>query len=133
MRTDLPEPDAHLDDLAHQVIGAAIAVHKTLGPGFLEAVYEAALCIELTNRGVPFARQAPLAIRYRDEPIGQCQPDLLVGGRLIVELKSVEALSPLHTAQVRSYLKATGCTLALLINFNVTRLAEGIKRIILSS
>jgi len=112
------------------IIGAAIEVHKALGPGFLESIYEEALCVELTLRGVRYTRQAPVAVDYKDHRIGESRLDLLVEDTVVVEPKAVEALAPVHTAQVISYLKAAGCQIGLLINFNVKRLTEGIRRII---
>lgn len=126
------EPDKELDQLAHEVIGAAIEVHRILGPGFLESVYEEALCIELTLRGIPFERQYAISLDYKEHLVGESRLDLLVAGKLIVELKSVDELAPIHFSQVISYLKATSHKLGLLINFNVPILKEGIKRIILS-
>ena len=126
------EPDAELDQLAHEVIGAAIEVHRVLGPGFLESVYEEALCVELKLRTIPFERQVPVPVVYKGIAIGQGRMDLLVRGKLIVEIKTVETLGAIHKAQTISYLKATGHTLALLINFNTTVLKDGIKRIILT-
>ena len=127
------EPTADLDRLARAAIGAAIEVHRRLGPGFLESVYEEAFCIELEHREIPFQRQAPISIDYRGRMIGGCRLDLIVGGVLIVELKAVDALGPIHEAQVISYLRATGLQLGILINFNVPLLKHGIKRIILTS
>jgi GxxExxY protein len=129
----LREPDGELDGWARQVVGAALEVHRTLGPGFLESIYEQALCLELLTRAVPFRRQVPIAVRYKGNVIGQGQLDLLVGDRLVVELKAVEVLAPIHGVQVRSYLKATGLILGLLINFNVPILQQGLRRIILTS
>ncbi|HJQ27329.1 MAG TPA: GxxExxY protein [Blastocatellia bacterium] len=126
------EPDAELDHLAQLVIGAAIEVHRTLGPGFLESVYEEALCIELSLRGVPFTRQAGFNVNYRGQEVGQGRVDVLIAGKLIVELIAVEALAPVHMAQTISYLKMTGCALGLLINFNVPILKNGIRRVVLS-
>jgi GxxExxY protein len=126
------EPNENLDRLAHDVIGAAIEVHRNLAPGFLESVYEEALCIELDLREIPFERQVNHGIDYKGHRVGDGQLDIVVGKRLVVELKAVESLAPIHTAHVISYLKATGCQLALLINFNVSVLKEGIKRVILS-
>ena len=126
------EPQEGLDRLAHQVIGAAIEVHRRLGPGFLESVYEEALCIELKLRGIPFERQVYRDIDYKGHSVGEGRMDLLVDKWLVVELKAFDGLAPIHSAQVISYLKATGYRLALLINFNVPVLKEGIKRIILS-
>ena len=124
------EPDERLDELAHAVIGAAIEVHKTLGPGFLESMYEEALCMELKMRGIAYERQPTITVHYKGCPVGETRLDLLVGGALIVELKAVSELAPVHTAQVISYLKATGKKLGLLINFNVPVLKDGIKRVI---
>ncbi|MBA4181607.1 MAG: GxxExxY protein [Anaerolinea sp.] len=123
------EPGWEPDQLSQAVIGAAIAVHRELGPGYLEALYEEALALELSANGVSFVRQAPVAVRYRDAEIGHGKLDLLVEHRLIVELKAVEVLSPIHTAQMISYLKATGLKTGLLINFNVAVLKDGVRRI----
>ena len=127
------EAQTELDRWAHLVIGAAIEVHRCLGPGFLEAVYEEALSIELVRRRIPFVRQFPVAVNYKGHAVGESRLDMLVANALIVELKAVETVLPVHTAQVMSYLKATGHYLGLLINFNVPYLKGGIKRIILSS
>ena len=126
------EPDEELDRLAHEVIGAALEVHRILGPGFLESVYEEALLVELGLRMIPVQRQVPLPLVYKGVEIGQGRLDLLVQGRLIVEIKTVETLAPIHKAQAISYLKATGLQLALLINFNAAVLKDGIKRIVRS-
>ncbi|MEN1679438.1 MAG: GxxExxY protein [Planctomycetota bacterium] len=129
----MSEPSDRLDRLAHDVIGAAIEVHRVLGAGFLEKVYEEALSIELALRGVRHEKQAHVALSYKGEQVGEARLDLLVDGNLIVELKAVEALHPIHHAQMLNYLKATGFTLGLLINFNVEVLKDGgIKRIVLS-
>lgn len=128
----MKEPDDKLDRLAHEVIGAAIEVHKELGPGFLESVYEEAMCVELTMRRISFLRQHAVAVLYKGYAVGEGRVDLLVEGTLVVELKAVEMLIPIHTAQVISYLKATGCRLGLLLNFNAPVMKDGIKRIILS-
>ena len=124
------EPDAQLDRLASGVIGACIEVHSHLGPGYTEAVYERALCHEFRLRPIEFERQVPLSIIYKTQPVGEHRLDLLVGGRLIVELKAVEALGAIHSVQLRSYLKARGERLGLLINFNVPSLLRGVRRIV---
>jgi len=126
------EPDEETNRLSHEVIGAALEVHKTIGPGFLESVYEDALCVEMTLRGIPFERQPSTALDYKGHRIGEGRADLSVGGRLIVELKAVDSIIPVHSAQVLSYLRATGCKLGLLINFNVASLRSGIKRVVLT-
>jgi GxxExxY protein len=113
------------------VIGAAIEVHRALGPGYLESVYEEALAVELRLRGVSFQRQLEFALNYKGSPIGTGRLDFLVESCLIVELKAVEALGAIHTAQAISYLKATGHRLALIINFNVPMLTHGIRRVAL--
>jgi len=118
------------EELAHQIIGAAIEVHRVLGPGFLESIYERALCHELTLRGVPFQRQTDLIVRYKDLDIPGQRLDLLVGGRVIIDLKTVESFAPIHVAQLLSYLKTTGLRLGLLINFRVLVLKDGIERVV---
>ena len=126
------EPGEQLGDLARVVVDAAMEVHRELGPGFIESVYEEALAVELGMRAIQFERQKPLAVSYKGHPVGEARVDLLVGGALIVELKAVEKLLPVHKAQVISYLKARGSTLALLINFNERLLRDGIQRVVLS-
>jgi GxxExxY protein len=126
------EPSAELNRLSHEVIGAAIEVHRVLGPGLLESVYEEALCVELNLRGVPFVRQPAVDLAYKGHSIGQGRLDLLVGGELIVELKAVEVLADIHTAQLLTYLRTTGHQLGLLINFNVPVLRKGVKRVVLT-
>ena len=122
-----------VEQLAYRAIGAAIEVHRLTGPGFLESVYQESLEIEFRIRGIPCQPKKSVAITYKGHPVGEGQLDFLVGDILIVELKAVEKLAPIHEAQVISYLKMTHNNLALLINFNVPILKEGIKRIILSS
>lgn len=124
------EPDPELDALAHTVIGAAIEVHRRYGPDLDEALYEAAMEVELKLRGVPFQSQVWVEVDYKGVVIGKRRIDLIVGERLVVERKAVEQLTPLHKAQVKTYLKITRLKLGLLINFNVILLKEGIKRII---
>jgi GxxExxY protein len=133
LRARLVEPNRRLDYLARHVVDAAVQVHRALGPGFLESVYEGALAIELAERGIPFERQTGVTVRYKGHAVGQGRVDLLVDGELIVELKSVEALLPVHIAQVISYLRAFDRSLALLMTFNVKLLREGIRRVTLSS
>src|SRR5580692_8511416 len=120
------EPESHLNRLTEAVIGAAFEVHRELGPGLLESLYERALCVELTARAISFARQVGVEVLYKGTPIGEARMDLVVDEKLLVELKACEGHASLHLAQVLSYLKATGLTLGLLINFNVPSLREGI-------
>ena len=127
------EPSNELDVIAKFIIGAAIEVHKQLGPGYLESIYEEALAIELNLRKIKYQRQHEINIQYKDNNIGNGRLDLLVENKLVVELKTVETLLPLHKAQVISYLKATNLQLGLLINFNTPLLKNGIKRIIYSN
>lgn len=125
--------EEEVERLAYRVIGAAIEAHRVLGPGFLESVYQQALEVEFRMRGIPYMSQHPVTVNYKGYPVGEGILDFLIGNVLIVELKAVENLSPVHEAQVISYLKMTKHPLALLINFKVPVLKEGIKRIILSS
>ncbi len=126
------EPDRLLDDLARVVVDAALEVHRELGPGYVESVYEEALAVELEIRSINFERQKPVSVSYKGQSVGEGRVDLLVGGVLIVELKAVEKLLPIHKAQVISYLKARGDALALLINFNERLLKDGIQRVVLT-
>jgi len=116
--------------IAHEVIGAAIEVHRLLGPGFLEKIYERALVHELSIRGLAVQSQKDILVPYKDILIPGQQLDILVGERVILELKALNELAPIHDAQLLSYLKATGLRLGLLINFNVRVLKDGIKRLV---
>jgi GxxExxY protein len=124
------EPSEALTRLAGDVIGAAIEVHRVLGPGYLEKTYEAALAIEFDLRGISYSRQHAIALKYKGCEIGEGILDFLVGHELVVELKTVDTLVEIHKAQVISYLKATGHTLGLLINFHVPVLKDGIQRVV---
>lgn len=124
------EPSVELDRLAHEVIGAAIEVHRILGPGFLERSYQRALSIELKLKDIPHTTESPVQLEYKGELIGEGRIDLLVAGQLVIELKTVDTIAAIHEAQALAYLKATGHQLALTINFNTPILKEGIKRII---
>ncbi|MFB2982594.1 GxxExxY protein [Microseira sp. BLCC-F43] len=122
-----------MSQLTYAVIGAAMEVHRVLGPGFLESVYHKSLKQELEMREIPCEYKKTIPVRYKGYQVGEYELDFLVANVLIVELKAVERLAPIHDAQVMSYLKTTKLPLGLLINFNVPVLKEGIKRIILSS
>jgi GxxExxY protein len=124
------EPSPELDELARKVIGALIEVHRKLGPGFLENVYEEAACIEFAKQGIPYARQVKVTVEYDGKVIGEGRIDLLVDKKIIIEIKAVDTLAPIHQAQIMSYLRMTGLELGLLVNFNVPILKYGIKRII---
>jgi GxxExxY protein len=119
----------YLNGLSEQVIGAAIEVHRELGPGLLESTYEAALQHELSLLGLNSVRQMALPIRYKGLEIDEAyRIDLLVEDALIVEVKTVEAFRPVHTAQLLTYLRMANLHLGLLINFQTVRLIDGIKR-----
>ena len=101
--------DPKLNEIATRVIGAAIEVHRVLGPGYLESVYEEAMQMELGATGLVIERQKPVAVAYRGREVGQTRLDFLIGGELVLELKAVDKLASIHRAQMISYLKATGC------------------------
>ncbi len=124
--------DVQIETLAKSVISAAIEVHRTLGPGFLESIYEAALCSELNHRNISHVCQAIFPVLYKGKAIGEHRMDIVVDHKIIIELKSVEKLTAVHSAQLLSYLKATGIQLGLLMNFNDETLKAGLKRIVLS-
>jgi GxxExxY protein len=118
------------DSLTQKVIGCAIAVHKELGPGLLESSYEHCLNYELSQQGIVAQRQVILPVHYKSTSIDAgYRLDLLIGNDLIVELKAVDKLSNIHMAQMMTYLKLTGIKTGLIINFNVTKLVNGIKRV----
>ena len=113
------------------LLDAAFEVHTLLGAGFLERVYEEALCYELTLRHVPFERQKAIGVPHKDFQIEGQRLDLPIGGLVIAEIKAVDAIRPVHQARLISYLKATGLRLGFVINFNVPHLKEGIRRVVL--
>lgn len=117
-------PDGTLSSL---VIEAAIRVHKSLGPGFLESFYEEALAIELAESDIPFERQKSIVLKYRGLPIGEHRLDLLIDSKLVVELKAIRDMEPVHFSIVRSYMKAVGVESGLILNFGTMPL--GIKRV----
>ena len=121
--------DAELNELSDRVIGAAIEVHRALGPGFQELTYQRAMLIELYRREIRVESEVPITLKYKDEQIGNGRIDLLVEGRLVVELKSAEANPKKYRKQVVVYLKATGLRLGLVINFEADLLKEGICRV----
>jgi GxxExxY protein len=128
----MPEPPEELDAFARAVIGAALEVHRCLGPGFLESIYECALASELELRHVGFERQKTVTVLYKGRSVGEHRVDFLIEKKLIVELKTIERFLPIHQAQLISYLKATGLSLGLLINFNEKWLRDGIQRMVLT-
>src|SRR4051812_43654662 len=125
------EESPERDPQTYAIIGACMAVHCGLGAGFLETVYQEALAIEFTHRNIPFVREKPLVIRYRDQPLGsRYDADFYCFDSVILELKALRELTPQHHAQVLNYLKATNCERGLLVNFGSPRLEY--KRVILT-
>ncbi len=128
---DAENAEMALNKITEGVIGAAIDVHKAIGPGLLESAYEECLCHELQLRNLPFQRQVPLAVKYKDVEL-DCgyRLDILVAEAIVIELKAIQRFEPIHEAQLLTYLKLGGWTIGLLINFNVPVLKSGIKRIV---
>lgn len=120
------------EELTRQIIGAAIEVHRVLGPGLLESAYQVCLAHELELRGIPFERETALPVAYKGVHL-DCgyRADFIVDGKVVVELKAIDALAPVHEAQLLTYLKLTGCRVGLLINFNVPVLKDGVIRRVL--
>ena len=127
-RAARPRPDP----LTRRIIGAAIEVHRTLGPGLLESTYEACLCWELVDAGLVIERQLPLPVAYKSVTL-DCgyRLDPVVERRVLLELKSVERLTPLHDAQLLTYLRLSRIRVGLLLNFNVSVMTDGIRRLVL--
>jgi GxxExxY protein len=123
--------EERLNRITENIIGAAIEVHRALGPGLLESAYEACLCFELVQRGLTVEQQKPLPVVYRDVKL-DCgyRLDLLVEDAVVVEVKAIDRLAPIQQAQLLSYLKLSGCKVGLLINFNVKVLKDGLRRIV---
>ena len=119
------------EELARNIIGAAIEVHRVLGPGFLESIYRRALAYELRLQGIVVEQEQPLVVPYKDLELDGQRLDLWVGRRIIVETKCVEEIAPIHLAQLISYLKTAKLRLGLVINFQTQKLKDGIKRVVL--
>ncbi|MEO6063194.1 MAG: GxxExxY protein [Thermoflexales bacterium] len=119
-----------LDILSERIISAAMDVHRALGPGYLESIYEQAMVVELELRHIPFVRQGVVSLTYKGVRIGEQRLDFIVADAIILELKAVDVLSNVHQAQVISYLKASGLKLGLLLNFNVSLLRHGLRRLV---
>jgi GxxExxY protein len=130
------EHDVHLpippttERIVRDVIGAAIEVHRELGPGFIETVYGRAMRVELAHRRLCSESERSVQIQYRGELVCSHRLDIVVEGLVVVEVKAVRRLRPIHQAQILSYLKASGCRVGLLMNFNVTRFIDGLKRFV---
>jgi GxxExxY protein len=123
------EPDPELNRVTNAIIGAAIAVHRELGPGHLEAIYSRSLEIEFGHRGIAFAKESPIKLMYRGQVVGTGRLDFLVEGKVVVDLKSIEAIGPVQRAQMLTYLRITGHKLGIIINFNVAKLVDGVRRV----
>lgn len=119
------------DELTDRIIGAAIEVHRHLGPGLLESAYEECLCYELSQTGLAFERQVPLPVAYKGVKL-DCgyRMDMVVNNSVIVEIKAVDCLAPIHSAQLLTYLRLTGMHVGLLMNFNIPMLKDGLKRLV---
>lgn len=130
--TETTEPIKTANELTEIAIGCAIEVHRALGPGPLESAYEICLCRELNFRGIPFERQVSIPVEYKGVRL-DCgyRADLIVGGKILVEIKAVDQLAPIHEAQLLSYLKLSGLKVGLLINFNERVLTHGVRRKVL--
>jgi len=128
-RTFAPIPAA-TEQVATAVIGAAIEVHRQLGPGFLEKIYQEALCLELDSRGFNYERERAVVVHYRGTPIPGQRIDLIVGGCVLVELKAAARIDAVHETKMISYLRTTGLRLGLLLNFNGRTVKEGVKRVV---
>jgi GxxExxY protein len=126
------EPGSEVDRIAREVIGAAIEVHRQLGTAYSESVYEEALAFELHLRDIDFVRQFTFQVTYKGKVVGLGRTDILVMGKLVVELKAVDCLAPIHTAQVTTYLRALNLHLGPVLNFNVPYMKDGVRRVILS-
>ncbi len=125
-----PLIDPEVERIVQQIIGAGLAVHRQLGPGFIEAVYEGAVAVELRYRGLSFERQSKVEVQYRGETVADHRLDLLVERCVVVEVKAVKKLRPIHQAQILSYLRASGHRVGLLMNFNVRLFVDGLKRFV---
>ncbi|HEY2444696.1 MAG TPA: GxxExxY protein [Rhizomicrobium sp.] len=128
------EPSRDHDRIAHQIVDSAFVVHQALGPGLLESVYEQCLFVELSSRGLGVLRQISVPLSYRDIRLDVgFRMDLLVDSLVVVEIKAAENILPVHEAQLLTYLKLSGHRLGILVNFNVTRIKDGLRRIVHTS
>jgi GxxExxY protein len=122
--------DEDLNRLTERVIGGGITVHRVYGPGLLESIYQACFIIELRAAGLRVETERVIPVTYRGIEVARFRVDMIVEDRVIVEVKAVQALAPIHSAQVITYLKLTGCPVGLLMNFNVPVLREGVRRLV---
>ena len=116
-----------------RILRCALEVHRVIGPGLLESVYESALCIELTANHIPFVRQMGIPLFYKGELLSEHRPDLIVENKVVVEIKSVQQLAPIHWAQVLTYLRVASLNVGLLLNFNSPTLKAGTRRVVLKA
>ena len=130
LRIPSPLPD-ELEDLVHRTIGCCIVVHRALGPGLLEHICSRAVCLELEAAGISFEAEKQIPVWYRDQLLCYQRLDLVVAQQIVLEIKSVERLNPVHHAQLLSYMRASGLRVGLLMNFNVPVLQDGLRRIVL--
>ena len=128
---ETPLLDAEGEAIVTEAIDCGMVVHRVLGPGYKERIYDDAMCLELDSRGLKFERQKPIEVPYKSWSIPGQKIDLIVGGVVLVEIKAVSQLKELHSAQVLSYLKTTGLRVGLLMNFNTRLLKQGLRRIVL--
>ena len=128
---ETPLLDVDGEAIVTEAIDCGMVVHRVLGPGYKERIYDDAMCLELDSRGLKFERQKPIEVRYKSWSIPGQKIDLIVGGVVLVEIKAVSQLKELHSAQVLSYLKTTGLRVGLLMNFNTRLLKHGLRRIVL--
>ena len=128
---ETPLLDAEGEAIVTEAIDCGMVVHRVLGPGYKERIYDDAMCLELDSRGLKFERQKPIEVRYKSWSIPGQKIDLIVGGVVLVEIKAVSQLKELHSAQVLSYLKTTGLRVGLLMNFNTRLLKQGLRRVVL--
>src|SRR5690606_29690710 len=120
-----------LDDLSKEVVDCLFQVHKKIGPGYLEKIYEDCLCIECEDRGLKFIRQYPIQFKYNGRAIpSEFRLDLVIGNQILIELKAVDKLHPVYDAQIYSYLKSSELPMGFLVNFNVPLIKDGIKRFV---
>ena len=120
----------HDNALTERILGCAIEVHRELGPGLLEPIYETALCCEFRSRDLPFRRQMAVPLYYKGELLGEYRPDIVVSDRVVVEIKAIAHLEPVHVAQVATYLRVLDLRVGLLLNFNTAVMKHGVRRVI---
>jgi GxxExxY protein len=130
LKVPSPLPD-HLEALVHDTIGCCIAVHRALGPGLLETIYSRAICVELKEAGIAFEREKVYPVMYRGQLLCEQHLDFVVGRAIVLEIKSVEHLAPVHDAQLLNYMRIAHLKVGLLMNFNVAVLRDGLKRKVL--